>query len=629
MCGITGFSLKKKNDQQFNILKLMNDKLLHRGPDGEGFYNDENISLAHKRLAIIDLNPRSDQPFSDKSLNYTIVFNGEIYNYLELKDKLIGEGFSFNTSSDTEVLLNAYICWGPKLLEKIKGMFSFAIYDKIKKIVFCSRDHFGQKPFYYYYKDGDFIFSSELTSLIAHPSINRSICIKSITNYLHYDSFIDNTTPIKNCFKLLPSQYLIFDISSRNLKKNEYWNIKIPSEKKFNNDYHEEFVSKLIKSTEMHLRSDVPIALYLSGGVDSTTLACISKKILNNQTINSFNLKFKNKTFNENILAENTANKLNLKLTTFNLEDSDFISVLEKNVNNLDEPLADLGYLAIGFIANFVSKEGYKVVISGDGGDEMLMGYEPFQKYWIYNLINNFSLINKSVKYITSIIPDSFEYMGLPHKMKIFAKALGFPKHQANSRWISSFLPNEIESIGNDSVKLSSRNLYDYINKVINSIDSNNKYDQLSIQYQKHFLTNLICSHTDKANMNYSIEARSPFLDPELFNFANQLPKKLKLKGNVSKIILRNFLKKTLNNETFKAPKKGFTVPMALWIKKDLKKIILDTLNENTIKKLGFIDYKYLNETVIRPHLENKSNNYKKIWNIFVLVNWLKINQLV
>ena len=205
MCGIAGFYTKSNLPDKISILKKMNDKLIHRGPDGEGFFTDEYVSLSHKRLAIIDLNSRSNQPFKDEDENYILVFNGEIYNYVELKNLLIENGLKFNTTSDTEVLLLSYICWGTKLLEKIKGMFAFAIYDKKKKQIFCARDHFGQKPFFYYFKDGNFIFSSELTSLIEHPKVHKEICIKSISNYLHYDSFISDTTPLKNCYKLLLS----------------------------------------------------------------------------------------------------------------------------------------------------------------------------------------------------------------------------------------------------------------------------------------------------------------------------------------------------------------------------------------------------------------------------------------
>jgi len=628
MCGIAGFYTREKLAEKKNILKRMNDKLSHRGPDGEGFYSDDLISFSHKRLAIIDLNERSNQPFKDKENNYILTFNGEIYNYIEIKNLLIERGFSFNTTSDTEVLLNSYIYWGEKLLQKIKGMFAFAIYDKKKKKIFCARDHFGQKPFFYYFKDGNFIFSSELTSLLSHPTIIKEICIKSITKYLHYDSFIYNTTPVKDCYKLLPSEYLLFDIEKRNITRNYYWELNIDEKKNEFKDCSNIFIDKLENSTKLHLRSDVPIALFLSGGIDSTTLAYLAKKKLKCDNITAFNLKFKNETFNENILAQSTADKLSLNLKSYNLEDIDFISELNKSINKIDEPLADLGYIAISFISNFVSREGYKVVISGDGGDELLMGYEPFQKFWLYKLLNSTAVFSQSAKYISKLIPDSYDYMGFSHKMKIFCKALGHPKIYCNSRWISSFLPEEIRNLTISDEDLSNRNIYAYIEDIIKSIKSTNDYDILTIQYQRHFLSNLICNHTDKANMQYSIEARSPFLDPDLFNYTNMLPKKNILNKGTSKIILRNFLEKNLSNETFKSAKKGFTVPMANWIQNELRSQILDVLNKTTVNSIGFLNYEYLYKNVIKPHMDNQSNNHKKIWNIFVLVNWLKNNNL-
>ena len=190
MCGITGFSLKDSSINRKKIIQLMNDKLSHRGPDGEGYYNDDFINFGHKRLAIIDLNERSNQPFVDSTKEFVIVFNGEIYNYIEIKKELIEKGIKFKTTSDTEVLIESYVMWGDNFVNKLKGMFAFAIYDKKKKTILCARDHFGQKPFFYYYNNENFIFSSELTSLISNPIIKKNLSVESIIDYFHYDSFV-------------------------------------------------------------------------------------------------------------------------------------------------------------------------------------------------------------------------------------------------------------------------------------------------------------------------------------------------------------------------------------------------------------------------------------------------------
>ena len=630
MCGIVGFSARDKLSEEKSFLKLMNDKLVHRGPDGEGFYSDDFISLAHKRLAIIDLNKRSNQPFFDHSGKFGIVFNGEIYNFVELKEILISEGIQFKTTSDTEVLLMSYIRWGTDCIKRFKGMFSFVIYDKVKKILFCARDHFGQKPFFYYFKNGDFIFSSELKSLISIPLIKKELCEKSIINYFHYDSFIESSTPIKNCFKLLPGESMIFNLIDRSLIKTKYWNLDIKENKNISNSSYEEFLDKLKSSVKIHLRSDVPLALYLSGGIDSTTLGLLTKNFLNKENIQAFNLKFKNESFNENLQALDTSKNLKIDLKTFEIENLDYISEIKNSIDNIDEPLADIGYLAIYLISKLVSQEGYKVAISGDGGDELLMGYEPFQKYWLFKLINHSSFLSYPVKKISKNFKDSFNYMGLSHKIKIFSRALGYSSKYSNTRWISSFNPEDVENIISNDYKKDKKfvkeSIYNYIDEILYNNSSKNDYDCLLIQYQKHFLTNLICNHTDKANMLNSIEARSPFLDHELFDYVNHLPKKFKINNKFSKVPLRRFLKENLRNNTYKNPKKGFTVPMANWIQKDLKDLILDTISKKNLDSLNILNYEYIYKNIIIPHLNNLENNHKKIWNIFVLVTWIKNN---
>ena len=625
MCGFVGFTSSEDIEKNINILKEMNVKLTHRGPDGEGYYNDGNIFLGHKRLSIIDLNKRSNQPFSDNKGKHIIVYNGEIYNYIELKKELEKEKYIFSTTSDTEVLLKAYIHWGPHFLKKIKGMFSFVIYDLEKKLLFCARDHFGQKPFFYYFKNKQFIFSSELRSILKHPSIEKKICKKSISNYLHYDSFVGDSTPIENCFKLLPSEYLIFDIKRNFIKKDNYWKLDIEKKKNFEKNSEELFLNKLTKSVNVHLRSDVPVALYLSGGLDSSTLAVMANKE-SNSNINAFNLKFTESSFNENIEAASTANKLNIKLHTFEIKDIDYISQIQKSVDDLDEPLGDLGYMAIYLISKFVSKEGYKVAISGDGGDELLMGYEPFHKLNLFKILNSLSIFSKPVKFLSRFLKDDFNYMGLNYKIKIFSRALGHESSKANTRWISAFMPEEINPLLTKEHNFEESTIYDFIESINSSISSSDSYDKLLAQYQRHFLTNIICSHTDKANMAHSIEARSPFLDHELFDYTNNLPKSFKMNKSFSKTPLRNFLKKNLDNDIYKKKKTGFTVPMAKWIQSEIKELIIDTLNEKNIKKLNFIDYQYLKNEVLEPHLNNVKNNHKRIWNIFVLVNWINRN---
>ena len=633
MCGFCGFiSLNNKKEYNQSILRDMNNALHHRGPDDEGYYTKDNIFLAHKRLSILDLNKRSSQPFKNKDESIILLFNGEIYNYLELKKELEDINYEFNTSSDTEVLLACYEIWGIDLLKKIKGMFSFSITDLKKNIIFCARDHFGQKPFYYYLNDNSFIFSSELRSLIKNKEISKKLDYDNVISYLHYDSFVGETTPIKNCKKLLPSEYLIYDIKNKKIKKDKYWSLNYVRVES-NKSRIESKISSLLKnSVDQHLRSDVPIAIYLSGGIDSTSLAAIAKKELKSSNLTAFNLKFNEPSFDEDKQASFSSNELGIRLITHSISEEESIKKSLSLIDNLDEPLSDPGYLAVGIIAEFVKQNNFKVVISGDGGDELFGGYEPFLKLKYFKIIKKFSIFKKLINIFNKINKDSFAYMGFNYKLKVFAKGLLSDDDFFNSRWLSSYLEEDIKKLITPYVLKKSmfcekKSIYWFIKKIFLETKIIDDKDKLFLQFQRHYLPNLICSHTDKANMNFSIEARSPFLDKDLFEYVNSIKHKELYKKNKAKKYLRNYLEKNNLKKISNAKKKGFTVPIAKWIKNNLRSEILDTLSESNIDKLNFINYEYV-KNLIDDHISEKHNNYKKIWTLFVLVKWINKNEI-
>ncbi len=635
MCGICGFydnNSKVDLNSNINSLRLMNNKLSHRGPDAEGYYHKENIFLGHKRLSIIDLDKRSNQPLFSNDKKKILVFNGEIYNFLEIKKELNEKGIDFETMGDTEVLLKSYEQWGFEMLNKIDGMFSFAIIDLNKKIFFCGRDHFGQKPFFYYLKDNLFAFSSELTSLIQHPKISRKVNVHNILNYFQYDSFVGNQTPLNFVYKLEPSEYLIYNYDDRSLIKKKYWEIKYGN-KKIKEDFSENFFEIFSNSTKKHLISDVPVALYLSGGLDSTSIATVAKRKLEVNNLKAFNLKFGNKSFDEDHFTNLIAKELNLDLETFQLSENNIKTSTLDLIENLDEPISDPGYLAIGMISQFVKKSNFKVVISGDGGDELFGGYEPFLKYKYFKTIKNSKFLLNFFRFIEKInFNESFDYMGLSYKFRIFMRGFKGPNTSDlyNVRWLSSYLPSEMSQLINHSVFGISQIDENKINQYLNELTSNHKNDleKLFIQYQRNYLTNLICSHTDKANMRFSVEARSPFLNKELFNYVNSFNRFEILSKLKSKRPLRDFLKK--NNMSFiaKAKKKGFTVPIALWINQYLKDEIKILLSDEFKRLYKFINFDYV-ENILNDHFTLKKNNYKKIWSLYVLLKWMKKNEIL
>lgn len=636
MCGFCGFILGQTNishPESKKTIVEMNNALVHRGPDQEGYeiLENEKIYLGHKRLSIIDLNNRNNQPFIDRENLISLVFNGEIYNYLELKELLKGR-YNFKTTGDTEVLVAAYHVWGIELLQRIKGMFSFCIFDKKKNIFFCARDHFGQKPFHYYYNNKNFIFSSELRSLIKHPLIEKKLNITNTLNYLHYDSFVGSESPIINCHKLNPSEFLIFDCKTKILKKDKYWQLDYQESKIDGNTFENKFINLFEKSIDTHLRSDVPVGIYLSGGIDSTSIAYIASKNLKYNNLTAFNLEFGNTTFDENLEAKKTANKLNINLISHKIELDDQIQKVNSLIENLDEPLADPGYLAIGMIAEVAKNYNFKVMISGDGGDELFGGYEPFLKLNIYNTVKKSRVLKNLINIYNKFSKDSFDYMGFNYKLRIFSKGFIADDDYFNSRWLCAFTTDEIKKLikHNDleNINFNNLNIYEHINKIISSLKTNpNDFNKLLAQYQRHYLPNLICSHTDKANMLFSIEARSPFLDKDLFEFTNSMNKNFKYRNGKSKIVLRDLLNRNNLKYVGKAKKKGFTVPIASWIKGELKEEFLDTLSQSEINNLGFFNYNFINQ-ILKEHIDGKINNYKKIYNLFVLIKWIKNNKI-
>lgn len=635
MCGICGFVIKNSKYNNFQSRKIiinMNNAFSHRGPDEEGYeiLPNEEIYLGHKRLSILDLNKRNNQPFVDNENKISLVFNGEIYNYLELKDS-IKKKYKFITSGDTEVLLACYKVWGTDLLKYIKGMFSFCIVDKKKNLIFCARDHFGQKPFHYFFDNKNFIFSSELRSLLKHPLIEKKLNIRNTINYLHYDSYVGSESPIKNCYKLEPSEYLLYDYKKNILKKNKYWKLKYKQNLIEKNDFKEKFINLFESSINSHLRSDVPIGIYLSGGIDSTSIAYVASKKLGYDNLTAFNLEFGNTTFDETLETKKTAKKLNINIINHKIEVKHQLQKFNFLIENLDEPLADPGYLAIGMIAEIAKNHNFKVMISGDGGDELFGGYEPFLKLDLFKLIRNSSLIKKLINFYNRFSKDSFDYMGFNYKLRIFSRGFSSNDEYYNSRWICSYTSEEIKKIINfqnvKNFRFEEQSIYKYLKKILDDTECQNDYIKLLSQYQNHYLPNLICSHTDKANMIYSIEARSPFLDKDLFEYTNNIDKSLKTINGKSKTVLRDLLYDNNFKSIGKAKKKGFTVPIALWIKDELKDEIKSLLDDNEIKNIEFINFKYF-EQIVEEHIKSYRNNYKKIYNLYVLIKWIKKNKI-
>jgi asparagine synthase (glutamine-hydrolysing) len=636
MCGICGqINCLNNSIVDQRQVEKMAFKLTHRGPDGSDYYLAKGISLAHRRLSILDTSNDASQPMVDKASGVVVTYNGEIYNYVEIRKRLISKGHSFKSSGDTEVLLKAYLEWGQDILEIINGMFAFLIFDPRQNEIFCARDPYGQKPFFYSYNNNRFIFSSELTSLLSHTDVKKELNHEAISEYLMYESFVASRTPIKKIKKLPAGCAISFKRNQGKLKIWKYWHSS-PNDNTYdrelpNNNDVEQLVSVLRDSVARHLRSDVPLGIYLSGGIDSSLMTLLASDILGGENIHTFTIGNPEKSFDESNIARKTAQILGTNHHELFISPQDSLDSISNILDHMDEPLSDPGLIAVSQVAKFASKY-VKVAISGDGGDELFCGYPTFHKWKLSNQLSSLpsSLINNCLEPLVNILPAQDKYMGLFHKAQIFTRGIGYPKEIRNSRWLASFLPNEIHELMSDGKELKflsqdklNKDIYKHVLDIHAEYSNLNEISRLSMEYQYSYLTNIICSHTDKANMQYSLEARSPYLDTVASQYINNLPNSWKLKNGTGKYILRQYLKQRLGAHVSSKKKQGFTVPLAMWFKNELKEFCQDSLSEESISNSGIFNYKYVNQ-IYQNHLSGKENNYKKIWTILTFLNWQK-----
>jgi len=638
MCGICGIVYSDFDRHvDHNTIDLMSKSLLHRGPDSHDSWYGNGIGFAHRRLTILDITNSSRQPMVDSNTGVVITYNGEIYNYIEIRKQLVKKGHVFTSTGDTEVLLRAYIEWKHELLMKINGMFAFSIHDPRDNTVFFARDPFGQKPLFYYHYEKGVIFSSELNSLLENKIIPRDLDQEAISEYLLYDSFVQPNTPIKNVKKLESGHAIIFDREGNNLKKWRYYNFTNTEKKSYDsiikkNDYND-LEDVLLGTVKRHLRSDVPLGIYLSGGIDSTLITLLASDILGSNNIHTFSVGSTVKSYDESFISNKTASILGTQHHNIVLSPNECLSTIIPLIDRLDEPLSDPGFLAISQVAKFAS-DHVKVVLSGDGGDELFYGYPPFYKWDIANNLDNVPnwILRKFLNPIIDSLPDQYGYMGFLYKLKIFSRGLGHKKEVRNSRWIGSFMPEEIvDLMVNGSVldslskeKYGVEEVYKHVLDIHNNNNNNNEIQSLGYEYQQSFLSNIICNHTDKSNMLFSLEARSPLLDLNVAKYANSIPVNWKINSGKGKYILREYLNKRLGAYVSNKSKQGFTVPLALWFKNELKEYCTDILSYDSLKKSGLFNYEYVQQ-ILNDHMSGKSNNFKKIWTLIVLINWINI----
>ena len=619
MCGIAGFVGKGS----VNDIESMRSAIEHRGPDANGIYYKDGVGLAHTRLSIIDVSSSGNQPMWNEDMTAAIVFNGEIYNFRELKEELFLEKSRvFKSKTDTEVILSLYDQYGEKCFEKLNGMFAIAIYDfRLNKLI-LARDRFGKKPLYWGIFDGTLMFGSELKALFKHPLFKKEIDLKSLNKYLTYEYVPTPDSIFKGVHKLEPASYMSF--SGGEIKKKIFWNtafdtknISIPQALNILED-------ELEKSVKRRMVSDVPLGIFLSGGIDGSAVAYYAQKN-SKEKIKTFSIGFKEKTFDESGYAKQVSDFLGTEHHSKILSAEDLLEVIPRIGEVLDEPIADAAVIPTLVLSEF-AKEQVTVVLGGNGGDELFAGYPTFQaeKFAsLYSIIPTF--IQNFIGRIVSFMPVDDTYFSFRFKAKKFTEGFWVDKKYRHQTWIGGFTKKDREKLFRKEVwdELKNVNEYEEIDNYFKEVESASWGNKLLHLYQRTYLMDEVMAQVDRASMFHALEVRAPFLDFVLADFVNSLPYSYKIKGFTTKYILKKLMKGKLPQNIIDRPKKGFGIPLTSWLKNELKGFCNEVLNEKDIKVGGFFDFDYV-RTLKEDHFSGKEDNRKLLWTLLVFQLWYK-----
>lgn len=624
MCGIVGYIGNASFDES-----LVLNSIKHRGPDGIGAYRYKNIFLGHARLSILDLSDLANQPMLSDNKNYVIIFNGEIYNHLDIRKNFLKE-ITFKSTGDTETVLNAYIKYGEKCLELFNGIFSFAVLDLSKNEIFIARDHFGVKPLYIYNDGINFIFGSEIKSFL-HFDIDKSISIEALCNYITFLWSPGDATPFKFIKKLLPGTYIKFDINNlKSATAKSYNNYKFKG--KYLNLPEAELIDQLdillTKAVKRQLLSDVPIGFFLSGGLDSTLLVAIAKKLYPDSNFPCFTIDVNgwdpgSDGFTDDLkYAKMAAEFLNVDLSIVKA-DIDIVRDFDKMIWHLDEPQADAAPLNVFNIAKLAKEKNIKVLIGGAAGDDIFSGYRRHIALNYEPIIEKFPLfLRKGIKLFTNAIP-----YNTPLFRRIKKMCNNFDLCQID-RVIGYF-----DWMNTDSVKKLFKpefsnqiDIYDthhYFKYLLNQTNLEDDLLQKMLYLElKTFLVDHNLNYTDKMSMAVGVEARVPYLDIELVDFVEKIPTKFKLKGNETKYILKKVAERYLPKEIIYRPKTGFGAPVRKWVTDDLSDLINTRLSRENIIKQGVFNFEEI-EKLIYNNKNGKIDASYNIWAILAINSWI------
>lgn len=568
MCGICGYITPGRKADQV-VLKQMCDKMLHRGPDDEGFFIENETALAMRRLAIIDLFT-GNQPIYNEDKNLVVVCNGEIYNFQELKQELENKGHRFSTRTDIEVIAHLYEEKGLELFNYLEGMFAIALFDRKKKQLILARDHFGKKPLCYSYKAGKYLaFSSEIPSLRHFGQISNEIDHTSLLRYLLFEYIPANGTIFEGIKKISPGSYLLYEDDC--IKEKTYWQLEYHPQ--YETLSREEAISRLEyllkEAVTKRLVSDVPLGAFLSGGIDSSLVVALMKQ-KKAEKVRTFTIAFTEKSFDECEHANLVADYLGTDHCVNYFSVNDFKSVLPKILELLGEPFGDASLLPT-FLLSFVTRHHVKVALSGDASDEIFAGYPTYQAHLMARYFPRH--LGRIIRPLINFLPTAYRNISFDFKLKRFFQALDYPLNERNQLWLGSFQPDQISRLLKEKPQTNEEmkeTLFLPIYEQMKRFSGKGWLSQVLYQDIYFYLSQNMFFKVDTASMMNSLEVRCPFADRKLIDYVYSLPQHYKLNGLTTKYILKRLAINYLPKHIIQRKKKGFGIPVGYWLRKDL-----------------------------------------------------------
>jgi asparagine synthase (glutamine-hydrolysing) len=616
MCGIAGF-----NWQDERLIRAVSDVLLHRGPNQSGSYTDDSVSLGHRRLSIIDLSEHGRQPMSNEDGSIWVTYNGEIYNFQELRAQLESRGHTFRSRTDTEIIVHAYEEYGRDCVHRFNGMFAFALWDKRRRELFVARDRLGVKPLYYYYKDDKLVFASEIKAILQVPEIERELNPQALYHYMGYEFVPSPDSIFRYIHKLPPGHYLLY--RKGKLSLSQYWDLRFHGEGYAPSYYEETMREMLTESVRKRLVSDVPLGVFLSGGLDSSAVVALMSRC-GVKSIQTFSLGYSDPTYSELDYARVVARE-------FNTEHRELIidpitpELIEEAIWHLDEPMTDLSTIPFYLICK-KAREYVTVCLSGEGGDEVLAGYDRFKasKAYRYYAILPEWIRREVVPPLVRMLPDRPQKKGPLNILKRFIEGGLLPEEAAHMRWQYFGIPEHDRRLFSEDIRFAvSMDPFAPLRVHAERCNSTEPLDREIYVDLKFTMPDSVLMKVDKMSMAHALEVRVPFLDYQFVEFCASVPGRLKLNGWTTKAIFRSAMRGLLPPVILGRGKQGYSFPIKNWLRRELKDYTRETLISSPLIREAF-NLPYI-EQLIQEHQEYRANHNHVLWALINLAVWHRL----